>query len=71
VKVLGAVGNLVHFLKLENRLDERRITFGEPTRAIEEAMATGTGHPVRATSRSGRTLQGVLGCFSTATAAPR
>ncbi len=50
VRVLGALGNLVQFLKLENRPGEKRITFGEPTRAIEEAMAVRTGHPGRATS---------------------
>lgn len=71
VKVLGAVGNLVQFLKLENRPSERRITFGDPTRAIEEALARCTGHPVGATSRSGRAIQGVLRCFSSASEAPR
>jgi hypothetical protein len=60
VILLGGEEGIVRFLKKENKSDERRITFGDPTNAVDDMLQAMLGQPIESTSRSGRTVRGVL-----------
>ena len=60
VIILGGEGSIVRFLKKENKATEKRITFGDPTREIDQAIRISVGKVVETTSRSARTIRGVL-----------
>jgi hypothetical protein len=63
VRVFEGSGQVVQFLKRENTPDEDRISFGDPTRAIDAALSEFLGRAIATTSRSGRTVRGVLRLF--------
>lgn len=63
VKVLGTAGSMVMFLKREETSGENRISFGVPTKIIGAAVENSEGHPMASTSRSARTIRGVLRCL--------
>ena len=60
VRVFKGNGQVVRFLKREDAPSEDRISFGDPTRAIDAALSRHLGRAVATTSRSGRTVSGVL-----------
>jgi hypothetical protein len=60
VIILGGEGSIVRFLKKENKATEKRITFGDPTETIEQAIRIDFGKAVESTSRSARTVRGIL-----------
>lgn len=60
VILLGGEEGIVRFLKKENKSDERRITFGDPTDVVDHMLQAMLGRPIESTSRSGRTVRGVL-----------
>ena len=60
VIILGGEGSIVRFLKKENKATEKRITFVDPTREIDQAIRVSVGKVVETTSRSARTIRGVL-----------
>lgn len=63
VEVLASSGRIAKFLKREEQEGEERISFGDPTRAVDAALATHLGRTISSTSRSGRTIRGVLRQF--------
>jgi len=60
VIVLKSTGAISRFLKKEESADEERITFGDPTQAVDEALSASAGGRIRSTSRLGTTVRGVL-----------
>lgn len=58
--ILGGEGGIVRFLKKENKVTKKRITFGDPTREIDRAIRVSFGKAVETTSRSARTVRGIL-----------
>ncbi len=64
VIVLESSGTIGRFLKREEQGGENRITFGDPTRAVEAAIRALAGDDVGSTSRSARTVRGVLSKYS-------
>jgi hypothetical protein len=64
LKVLGASGCIVFFLKREEKPgQEHRIPLGVPTKAVEDAFRHYSGRPTTSTSRTLRTVRGVLRYF--------
>lgn len=59
-RVLGSSGAIAFFLKREESDGESRISFGDPTAAIECAMLSEGLNPMHSTSRSLRTVSGLL-----------
>jgi hypothetical protein len=55
----------IPFIKREERKDEgeRRISLGEPTQALDKALSTYSSHSLATTSRTGKTIWGVLQKF--------
>lgn len=61
VMILGASGRIVFFLKREEQHGkESRISFGDPTAAIDQVLAGTTGKALASTSRSLTTVRGIL-----------
>lgn len=63
VRVFAGSGQILQFLKREEVVEERRITFADPTRAVDAALGGRLRRPISTTSRSGRTIRGVLRKF--------
>jgi len=65
VRILGGTGCIIPFIKREERKDEgeRRISLGEPTRALDKAISSYCGYSVATTSRTGNTIRGILQKF--------
>lgn len=64
VSILASSGRIIKFLKREESEDQKRISFGDPTRAVDAALEASLRRAVTSTSRSGRTIQGVLRLLS-------
>lgn len=63
VIIISRREGIVAFLKKENFKGETRISFGDPTRMVDQASRVHLGRRIATTSRSARTVAGVLRCF--------
>ena len=63
VRVFAGSGQILQFLKREEAVEEERISFGDPTRAVDAALRGHLGRAISTTSRSGRTIRGLLRKF--------
>lgn len=64
VIILSVSAGVAMFLKRENAQGDTRISFGDPTRAFDRALRALLGRDIATTSRSARTVAGLLRCFS-------